>query len=145
MSDPFDISIDDLQTIPEDKSPFRDEPTEKEIKDAAPKVKSKPDTELIIKALTKTYVGVGVGVGFFSPMDSMAIVSNAEDLAESWRTLLDNDPKMRRIMKKFTESSGWGSVVAAHGLVATQIMKNHEVNFGHLIKPKAKERNVPDS
>lgn len=115
---------------PIEDSPFKDA----DLEDATPKVKSKPDTELIIKSLTKTYASIGVFVRLANKQDGLIIVRNAEELAESWRMLLDSDTKIRRIMKNMIRSSGWGTVLAAHVMVAIPIIENHEVSVSHLFK-----------
>jgi hypothetical protein len=73
-----------------------------------------------------------MGVTLVSMPDGMRIIQNAETLTESWRQILDNDTKLRRLMKKLIQGSGWGAVIAAHIAVAIPIINNHTDGFGHL-------------
>lgn len=132
------------RTVPVSESPFnapQDAAPNFDVRDMpppeGPAVKSKSDTELIITALTQLYVSVGQGVFIFvNQQDGRTIVREAEDLAESWRQLLDNDPKLRRIMKGMIKGGGWGTVITAHLAVAMPIISNHEGGLQHLIKRK---------
>lgn len=99
--------------------------------------KSKADTELILKSLTKTYALTAQFVMLVSIPDGALIANNIENLTESWRQLLDDDPKLRKVMLKVVRSSGWGTVISAHLAVALPIAVNHKDQFAHLIKPKS--------
>lgn len=113
--------------------------TPDDVRDAAPDLpKSKADTELILKSLLGTYVGIGTVLTIHpvTAMDGLTIVTNAEELTESWRQLLDNDAKLRRIMKNLIKGTGWGAVISAHLLVAVPIIKNHSVGMEHLWRKK---------
>ena len=99
--------------------------------------KSKADTELIIEALKQAYVLVGTVTIPFSQADGFVIVRNAEDMAESWRMLLDNDIKLRKRMKTLIQGSGWGTVITAHVPVVIAIMQNHKDSFDHLVKRRS--------
>ena len=117
--------------------PNGDEQFQKELADAMPAMgKSKADTNLIIEALKQSYALIGTIAVAFSPADGFIIVKNAEDLAESWRMILDNDPKLRRRMKSLIQGSGWGTVVTAHVAVAVPILNNHRNSFEHLIRKR---------
>ena len=110
---------------------------DKELADAMPPMaKSKADTNLIIEALKQTYTLIGTISVAFSPVDGLIIVRNAEDLAESWRMILDNDAKLRRRMKSLIQGSGWGTVVTAHVAVAVPLINNHRDKFQHLIRKR---------
>lgn len=96
--------------------------------------KSKADTNLIIESLKQAYVLVGTVTVAIHPADGFVIVRNAEDMAESWRMILDNDPKLRKRMKTMIQGSGWGTVITAHVPVVIAIMNNHKGSFEHLVK-----------
>jgi hypothetical protein len=98
--------------------------------------KSKAETELILKSLTKTYALTAQFVMLVSIPDGALIAQNIETLTESWRQLLDDDPKLRKTMLKLVKSSGWGTVISAHLAVALPIALNHKDKFAHLVKPK---------
>jgi hypothetical protein len=96
--------------------------------------KSKADTNLIIEALKQAYVLVGTVTVAINAPDGFVIVRNAEDMAESWRMILDNDAKLRRRMKSLIQGSGWGTVITAHVPVVIAILNNHKGSFEHLVK-----------
>lgn len=98
--------------------------------------KSKAETELILKSLAKTYALTAQFVMLVSMKDGAQIANNIETLTESWRQLLDDDPKLRKTMLKVVKSSGWGTVLSAHLAVALPIAVNHKDKFAHLIKPR---------
>jgi hypothetical protein len=125
-----------ITEVPPDESPFRNIPPQ--FEEERPTTKSKPDTVLILKSLEKFYFSAGVMIRIVDMRDGLLICTSADTLAESWRTVLDNDPKLRRMMKNFIKSSGWGSVVTAHLMVALPIMENHGYNFSHLFRSKRK-------
>lgn len=134
--------------VSESENPFpNDPPPNTSVRDSLPPpemptTKSKSDTELIITALTQAYATVGQGIFLFvNQQDGRLIVSESEDLAESWRNLLDNDPKLRRIMKGMIKGGGWGTVITAHLAVATAIVGNHPGAMQHLFKKKSDAEN----
>ena len=133
------------QDVPLADSPFAGNGsgiTAEDIRAAGPEPgKSKPETELIIEALQRIYVGMGVGLAFLPnlQLDGMLVASSADDLAESWRDLLDNDPKVRRMLRKLLKSSAWGAVITAHMGVAIAIAKNHPEGIQHLIRRRSSE------
>lgn len=98
--------------------------------------KSKAETELILKSLAKTYTMIAQFVMLANMQDGMVIASNVDEMCESWRQLLDDNPKLRKRMMAITQSAGWGTVVTAHLAVALPIAMNHKDSFAHLIKPK---------
>lgn len=99
--------------------------------------KSKAETELILKSLAKSYALIAQFVMLVSIEDAALIARNIDDMVESWRQLLDDDPKLRKTMLKLVKSSGWGTVITAHLAVALPIAANHRDSFAHLIKPKS--------
>ena len=114
------------------------------LNDAMPEMgKSKPDTVLILEALKQSYALVGTITVAFSPADGFLIVQNAEEMAESWRMILDNDAKLRKRMKSLIQGSGWGTVITAHLPIAIAILNNHRDRFSHLIR--SKKQSTPES
>lgn len=132
------------ESIPEDSTPFSKrrasarQATREDVGEPDTK-KLKPDTVLIIDSLRKTYWGLGVGIRVFDPVAGMQIAAAANDLAESWTTVLENDTKLRRMMKKMITGGGWSTVILAHLVVALPIMESHGVSFSHLIRRKNQE------
>lgn len=136
-----------VSSEPLDYDPFREGNTvgsDPESLGISPNVggKSKAETELILKALSKTYASIAVFVSIVSFDDARVIGSNLDDMVESWRTLLDEDAKLRKRMLALTKASGWGAVVAAHLPVAVAISMNHKDKLGHLIKPRSTDETV---
>lgn len=82
-------------------------------------------TDKIIDALGELYVAVGFGVSFIDNFDGMTITQASGNLAESWRPLIDNDPKIKKALSKLVEASGWGGVLIAHAMVAAPIVAHH--------------------
>lgn len=83
-------------------------------------------TDKIIDALTETYAAIGMGIAFtIDGQDGQQIVMNAPKLAESWRDLLDNDPKVKKALQKLVQASGWSTVMVAHITVAAPIVMRH--------------------
>lgn len=98
--------------------------------------RSKAETELILKSLAKTYALTAQFVMLVSIQDGATIARNIDELTESWRQLLDDDPKLRKTMLKLVKSSGWGTVISAHLAVGLPIALNHKDKFVHLVKPR---------
>lgn len=78
-----------------------------------------------------------------NPVDAQVIASNASELAESWRGLLENNPKVRASFMKMMEASGWSTVIMAHLMVALPIFKNHQASFEHLTNKRNSDKRVP--
>jgi len=141
MSDTWQDDLYTVGEVPQDKSPFRDAP---DVATVSPDVKSKPETELIIKGLTRWYALIATGVAIIDKQDAMVIMTNAEDLAESWRELLDNDAKLRKRMKGMFEASGWGNVIFAHVVIGAPILAHHGLSLDHLFQRKPKNDEKSD-
>lgn len=131
MSNDLD-SMFDVSDVPPDASPFRDapEPERKDTKSSSRVVNQ------IIESLDKGYFSLGLGVRAFFPADGLLICSKSEELAESWRTVLENDTKLRRKMQQMIKGTGWGAVIVAHAMVALPIMESHGFSLSHLIRPR---------
>lgn len=127
-----------VASTPVDDSAFSDGSgiPDLDLSDIVETRKSPKETEIILASLTKTYVMIAQIVTLFNVKDGVTIASNIGDLTESWRTLLDDDPKLRKRMLVMAKASGWGAVFAAHAVVALPIVVNHRDDFGHLVKRK---------
>ncbi len=86
-------------------------------------------TDSLIESITQLYQGVGMALSFHpkTTTDGMMWTSQAEMMAESWRTLIDRDPKVRKMWVKLCQGSGYGAVIAAHAMVVYPIMQNHNL------------------
>lgn len=128
------------QDVPFERSPFADDvgapgPT---VADVAPEpAKGKPETEKILDALAVGYVALAKAVELFDPASGVIIAMNANELAESWQNLLDNNPKLRKRFLGYMETSGWATVITAHLAVAVPIALMHRGKLDHIIKPRS--------
>lgn len=107
-----------------------------EIKTAIPKVNAKhpPKPGILdslgtnkkarsgIRALTEEdgrklanwYRRIGKVVRTFRPALGVALVEQADDCADCWLELAENNDKVRRGILAFVEGGAWGNVIAAH-------------------------------
>ena len=83
--------------------------------------------DTLIGQMAGLYRNVGMGIGFFPPTvaDGMVIASEAGNLAESWRPLIEKDPQVRKMWEKITTGSGWGMVIMTHAGIGMAIAQNH--------------------
>lgn len=84
-------------------------------------------TNLIVANIEQFYIGIGVGLTFVNATanDGMVITQSANTLAESWRGLLDTNPKVRKYWERTLSAGGMGTVVLAHAMIAMPILRNH--------------------
>ena len=83
--------------------------------------------DTLIQQIADLYRNVGIGLAFFPSMsmDGMVVADQAAKLAESWRPLIEKDPKIRKAWERITTGSGWGTVVMAHAGIGMVIAYNH--------------------
>jgi len=107
-------------------------PPGKDKEPQQPRQNRNTQINLIVASLEKTYNAIGLGLMLVNPTDAQVIAANAGELAESWRSLLETNTKVRASFMKLLESSGWSTVIMAHLMVALPIVKNHGASFEHL-------------
>lgn len=78
-------------------------------------------------SLTEMYMFVGMGVTVIDPTDGMTITASAEKLADSWITLANSNPKVKKFLFKITTGGGIGAVIIAHAMVAIPILAHHDM------------------
>lgn len=78
-------------------------------------------------SLIEMYMFVGMGVTIIDPMDGMTITGSAEKLADSWITLANSNPKVKKFLFKVTTGGGVGAVIIAHLMVMVPILANHDM------------------
>ncbi len=83
--------------------------------------------DTLVAQITDLYLGVAVATTMFAPIDGTIIGENATKLGESWRSLIERDPKVRKFWEKALTGSGYGAVLIAHAMVAIPIMSNHNL------------------
>ena len=59
--------------------------------------------------------------------DAIVVGGSASQMAESWRPLLEKDPKVRAMWNKLLTGTGWSGVIIAHATVAYAIAQNHNM------------------
>jgi hypothetical protein len=105
--------------------------SEKEAAKEAPKKRAAPrrsTTKRSLKQpLTDLYGTLGAGVFILNQADGIAIISNAEKMAES----LDNwgkvNPAVYKVLERLCSTGAFGAVAAAHAPVIMAILNNHNV------------------
>lgn len=130
--------------IPVDQVPpgFGDQPKDEPPKRNSAQSRSR-SVNAIIESMEKGYLSLGVGVQFFDEQAGILIVRSAGDLAESWRTVLESDTKLRRKFEQMIKGTGWGAVIIAHAMVALPIMQAHGLSLSHLIQSR-KDDEAPE-
>ena len=83
------------------------------------------NTDKLVEGIKTLYMQVGMVISFVAVDDGTIIAANAETLGESWRSLIERDPKVRKMWEKMLIGSGWSGVIVAHAMVAYPIMSNH--------------------
>ena len=93
--------------------------------------------DTLIEQIADLYRNVGIGLAFVPTMslDGMVVAGESGKLAESWRPLIEKDPKIRKVWERITTGSGWGTVVMAHAGIGLAIASNHGVNLPGLTQP----------
>lgn len=81
----------------------------------------------LISNLSEMYAMLGLAVGFADGFTGMQIASRSDEMAESWRTLVNTNPKVRKALEKMVTGSGWGTVVTAHVLTVLPILVHHKI------------------
>lgn len=104
-----------------------------DCKPTAPKAvrTSVKSVDILIAQMTDMYAAVGMGLSFMPSLatDSMIVATNASAMAESWRPLIERDPKIRKMWERMCNGGGWGSVIMSHGMVALAIMRAHDISL----------------
>lgn len=90
-----------------------------------------PNIDTLINQIGNLYRNLGMGVTFVPGLasDGMAVTVEASNLAESWRPLIEKDPKIRKVWEKITTGSGWGTVAIVHAGLAMTIAGHHGVTM----------------
>lgn len=77
---------------------------------------------------------VAFGVGFFSPLDSVAVQDHAPKLADAVQVTADNDPKFATAMDRLLSAGPYAALFAAVMPLAVQIMHNHDLVPAEVVK-----------
>lgn len=103
-----------------------------------------PSIDTLINQIGNLYRNLGMGVTFVPGLaaDGMAVTVEAGTLAESWRPLIEKDPKIRKVWEKITTGSGWGTVAIVHVGLAMTIATNHGFTMPGM-EPAAQQTQQP--
>lgn len=120
----IDDLIDGTRKEAEKELPFTDAKPPPEKKKPAARPRGKPSLK---QPLTDIYGTLGAGVFILNQADGIAILSNAEKMAES----LDNwgkvNPAVYKVLERLCSTGALGAVIAAHAPVVMAILNNHDV------------------
>jgi hypothetical protein len=96
-------------------------------KASAPTGKRSNSVDVLIAQIVDFYAGIGTVVTLVPgcALDGMTVAGNATKLGESWRPLIERDPKLRKFWERMLTGSGYGALAFAHIMVALPIMANH--------------------
>jgi hypothetical protein len=100
----------------------------------------KTNVDTLINQMADFHRNIGLAVGFIPTcsMDGMLVAGNADGMAESWRPLIEKDPKIRKAWEKVVTGSGWGTVIMAYSPIALGIATNHGLKLpGMYSQPEA--------
>lgn len=120
-------------------------PKARATKTATPKEPPSKAGEFV-EPLTSIYSAIGVAVTFrdHDGICGETIVGNAEKCAIAWDELAQKDANVRRALRTLTKGSAWGSVIAAHGVIAMAIASAHGPgNFVRYTPPPEDEPEPP--
>lgn len=83
----------------------------------------------LVQSIETMYMTVGTGLTMLpvTQNDGMLVANSAGTLAESWRPLLERDPKVRKFWEKTFTVSGYGALMAAHLMVILPIAQAHNL------------------
>lgn len=79
----------------------------------------------IAAALTNVYTGLGMTVAMADRHCGMAIVESAEDCGQAWEDLARRNPKVRRALLMFLETSDVTKVIIAHAPIMAAVFAHH--------------------
>lgn len=128
---PIDLSqfeVKDSEPPRTENPPRRERITERVTSAPAKPVKepaSKPGE--FVGPLEELYALAGLGVSMFDSdgVCGPAIANSAHDAAVAWDELAQKNPAVRRSLRKLTQGSAWGTVLAAHLPIAIAIAGAH--------------------
>lgn len=102
------------------RGPVRQEKAKKERKSAPPYRQG-----AITKQMYQFYGVVGMGVTMVDQHCGMAIIENAEMMAQSWEGLAKQSPALRKVLALLSGSGGVFAVAMAHAPLALAIGAHH--------------------
>ena len=102
---------------------FTGKPKEKKVK--ARKPTPPMPRNGIAGALTNVYTGLGMTVAMADRHCGMAIVESAEDCGKAWEDLARRNPKVRRALLMFLETSDVTKVIIAHAPIMAAVFAHH--------------------
>jgi len=76
----------------------------------------------LTQPITQFYVLLGLGIAPFAPFTSATIGNNAEQCAQAWDKLAQENDAVRRVLLAMIETGAWAGLVAAHTPIAIAVM-----------------------
>ena len=108
------------------KSTDKDQPTtERQRRAPREKVIPKPRKGALVEPLSNMYGSIGLLLMPFDPNCASAVVANAQACAESLDQLAQTNPAARKVLIALTQTSSWGTVIAAHAPILLAIAMHH--------------------
>lgn len=82
--------------------------------------------DALVEQIATFYTMAGFGLTMYKPLqfEGMVVSSEASKLAESWRSLLESNPKVRKVWERMFTASAYGSIVTAHLAVLLPIAQH---------------------
>lgn len=93
-------------------------------KEASPKPVGRPGLD---RRIEEHITGIGTLVFVFDETCGTAILDGSERLAKALKHLADENPRVKKTLESFLQTSAWGEVVMATGAIALPIMAHHNV------------------
>jgi hypothetical protein len=86
-------------------------------------------TDALVNQISNLYMVLGtvLGMSKATTFDGMIVASNAAELAESWRPILDSNPKVRAFWEKASTTGNLSVLIGAHIGVILPIMAHHGI------------------
>ena len=92
----------------------------------APKSRTGNSVNALIVRIEQFYATISFGMSWLPVEgisdDAKIIADNAHDLAESWRTLLETNPTVRKYWEKMFTVSSYGMLISTHVMVLGPII-----------------------
>lgn len=92
-----------------------------------------PGSTKLKQQLTDLYVSIGTIA--VTPIDRLAgvlLVTQAEDLAQTWIDLAETNTAVKKALQKLVEAGGWGGVIVAHGMILMPVLANRGLFPDHV-------------
>lgn len=85
--------------------------------------------DMLVSNISDFYRTIGIGLTIYPPTsyDGLVVAESADKLGESWRKLLESNPKVRKYWEKAFTAGSYGFLVSAHLGVLIPILQHHGI------------------